>query len=497
VKLTRALSRECGWISRSCAGGLAILLGGCALMRQDTPPLAVQPASQIALARDIGLARDGWPQAHWWGLYGDPQLDGLVDIALKQAPTMVVARARVDAARAQAKLVDASTGLLVELMATLNRESVSENGFLGPFAHTNPALGTTGPWYTAGTAGLGAEYSVDLWGKDRSRVDAALGLSNARAAEAAHTELLVSSQVVHVYYDIQAQHAAIRLLEQARDIELEAVAAHRARAQRGLEARTRGEIALAHQLELDRQIAAAQSRIRKLREALRALVGAGSDDLPDIAAKPLPATAGRLPASLGYELLARRPDLQAMRWTVQASLSQVDVAKAAFYPSFDIRAFVGFDALHLDDLLHRSSRQLNLIPGLTLPLFDSGRLNANLASARSQSNLLIAQYNEAIVNAVREVAHASIELEGLQREMALQDGKLASAEFAFGSADAQYRRGLVDSVAAKQAKLPVLLEQGKVLTLRTGEIHAQAALITALGGGYGPDAADAVASTVR
>ena len=73
----------------------------------------------------------------------------------------------------------------------------------------------------------------------------------------------------------------------------------------------------------------------------------------------------------------------------------MEAAKAAFYPSFDIKAFFGFDALHLGDLLDKSSHQFNLIPGVTLPLFDGGRLNANLRTARTASNTLVEQYNQA------------------------------------------------------------------------------------------------------
>ena len=86
---------------------------------------------------------------------------------------------------------------------------------------------------------------------------------------------------------------------------------------------------------------------------------------------------------------------------------------------------------------------------------------------------------------------------GLQRQMALQDSQIAAVESAAGSAEAYYRRGLLDSASARQARLPVLLEQGKALALLTGEIHAQVALVTALGGGYGPEAAAAVAGTAR
>lgn len=463
---------------------LLLSLSGCALMRKDTVPLAKLPVEQIRLADDIKLAKDGWPQAQWWRRYQDAQLDALVTKGLRDAPALAVVRTRVETSQALAKLTKANHGLLVGFTASLDRQSVSENGFLAAYSHDVPALGATGPWYTGGTVGLGAEYSVDLWGKNRAQTEAALGVHNARQAEAAQTELLLSSQIVHAYYDMQTLFAQETLLHQARDIEDEAVTAHLAKAERGLEARTQGEIALAHRLEVDRQITAVQARIRLMREMLRTLVGAGPDDLPVIVAVPLPGTSGQLPASLGYELLARRPDLQAMRWYVQASFDQVEVAKAAFYPSLDIRAFLGVDALHLDDLFRKSSQQLNLIPGLSLPIFDSGRLNANLAAARSQSNVMIAEYNQSVLNAVREVAQASIELEGLNQQADQQNGKLKAVTFAHDSAQAHFERGMIDKVSATEKKLPVLIEQELAVELRSRQIHAEVALTTFLGGGY-------------
>ncbi|TRV99519.1 multidrug resistance transporter, partial [Klebsiella pneumoniae] len=71
---------------------------------------------------------------------------------------------------------------------------------------------------------------------------------------------------------------------------------------------------------------------------------------------------------LSFELLARRPDLQALRGYVTASLSQVDAAKAAFYPHFDIKAFWGYNALSVGDLFKSSFQQINLLPGLYLPI---------------------------------------------------------------------------------------------------------------------------------
>jgi len=217
-------------------GILALVSTGCALMRKDTAPLPQIPAQQIRLAEGLKLARDGWPEAQWWRRYRDPQLDALMAQALKDAPMMAVARQRVEASRSYASLVDASSGLLIGLTGSMDRQEVSANGYLGPFYHNIPSAGFTGPWYTEGTVGLQAGYDFDFWGKDKARVEAALGLKQARQAEAAQAELVLTSRVAQMYFGMQAIYTTLDLLDQTRTIEAEMVQAHQARAERGLEA---------------------------------------------------------------------------------------------------------------------------------------------------------------------------------------------------------------------------------------------------------------------
>ena len=108
-------------------------------------------------------------------------------------------------------------------------------------------------------------------------------------------------------------------------------------------------------------------------------------------------------------------------------MSQVDAAKAAFYPHFDIKAFWGYNALSVGDLFKSSFQQINILPGLYLPLFDGGRLNANLKSTRTASNILIKQYNQAVLDAVRDVAISSSQLNDLNQQAALQQQKVTAA----------------------------------------------------------------------
>jgi multidrug efflux system outer membrane protein len=287
-----------------------------------------------------------------------------------------------------------------------------------------------------------------------------------------------------VYFDLQLLNEKEGLLREMHAVRVRIAEAHQARADHGLEPVSATQLAQIQMLELDKQLAAAASQRHILRESLRFLIGADATGLRELAPVELQERQPALPSSLGFELLAHRPDLQALRWYVQSSMDQISAAKAAFYPSFDIRAFAGFDSLHTNELLHRSSRQLNLIPGMSLPLFDSGRLNAGLAATRSQSNALIAQYNEAVLQAVREVAQRSIDLDGLRQRSDLQTQKVHAAEFVARSAEACHQRGLIDSAISGESSLPWLAERTFALELHGACLHAEVALIATLGGGY-------------
>ncbi|WP_394365005.1 TolC family protein [Paraburkholderia kirstenboschensis] len=312
-------------------------------------------------------------------------------------------------------------------------------------------------------------------------------MSNARLAEASAVELEISTDVATLYYGIQTTYHLIDLLNESGEVATFAVQAHEAYAARGLEALTLPEEAQARQLAIERQIVSAQGQIKQLRESMRALLGAGSDDLPAIEPVALPRSHAALPATLAYELLARRPDLQAMRWYVEASFDRIDAAKAAFYPSFDIKAFFGFNALHLADLFTHASQQINLIPGLYLPIFDGGRLNSNLSGAREGSNLLIEQYNQAVLNAVRDVAQTGSRLQTFDAETELQKRRIESVAFARDSVEAHYRRGLASRLAALEARQPVIAEQIALLTLRGQMLGQEITLTKTLGGGYRAD----------
>ncbi|EAA7245793.1 multidrug resistance transporter [Salmonella enterica] len=478
--MTRHLSRV---LLCSILGG-ATLLSGCALVRKDTAAHQQLKPEQIKLADDIHLASSGWPQAQWWKQFNDPQLDALIQRTLSGSHTLAEAKLREEKAQSQADLLEGASRLQVAALGMVNRQRASANGFLGPYALDAPRLGMDGPYYTEGTVGLLARFDFDLWGVHRSAVDAAIGAKNATLAETAAVELALSAGVAQLYYSIQADYQMLDLLQQTRDVIDYAVKAHQSKVAHGLEAKVPYHGARAQVLAVDKQIAAVKGQIKETRESLRALVGAGADSLAEIKPVSLPQVQTGLPSSLSYELLARRPDLQAMRWYVQASLSQVESARAMFYPSFDIKAFFGLDSIHIDQLFKGSSRQFNVIPGLSLPLFDGGRLNANLESTRASSNMIIERYNQSVLNAVRDVAIDGTRLQTLNDERELQAQRVEASRFTLNAAQAAYQRGLGSRLQATEANLPVLAEEMSLLMLDTQRVMQNIQLIKSLGGGY-------------
>ncbi|WP_176061355.1 efflux transporter outer membrane subunit [Paraburkholderia sp. BCC1876] len=472
------------YFARWIVPSIVPLLASCAIIHHDRPPAAMITPQQVRIDDGIRLPSEAWPSAHWWTQYGDPQLNTLIELSLAHAPTLVIAEEHVSQARAQVELTRAATDLQISAHAEIDQQHVSDHGFLSAYADHNPPIGAYGPWYTSGLVGLDGHYDIDIWGKQRDQVRAALGEQNAQREEAAQAELEVAAGVAELYFTIQTAYASLDLLQQLRATRAFDYDAHAARSGRGLEALTPSNEAHAQLLAIDQQIESTREQIVHAREALRALSGAGPDNLPAIVPVPLPTPSVSLPASLSYELLARRPDLQAMRWLIEASLDRIDAAKAAFYPSFDIAAFFGLDALRLRDLFTHSAQQINIIPGLTLPIFDGGRLNANLHGARTVSNTLIEQYDQAVLNAVRDVAQSGSAIEDIDHRMQLQRERIGALSFASDSAKASYQTGLSDQVSAMDANAPVIEARLALVKLSGDELQTAIGLTMALGGGY-------------
>jgi multidrug efflux system outer membrane protein len=454
---------------------LAVLCG-CAAVPPDRDVLPQRDLASAELASDIKLASEGWPEAAWWTQYGDEQLDALVKQALQNSPTLQVAATRIGAARSAVAAYRADAGLNVSLNASVNRQRFSSNGlYAGSYG---------GNYYNEQTVAVQADYNFDWWGRNRARVASAVGEVNASRADYAMAEQSLAAEVAQSYFTLQSGWARMDNYERFDRVLQDLLNDRTRRVQRGLTNIDQQYDVEALLAFLRQEKAALAAQIKGEREALRALLGADASALADLRPRPVHPIAHGLPSRLGMELLARRPDLQAARWRVQASLSRIEASQAAFYPDINLSGSVGLDAVKAGDLLKYSSRTLFVGPTLSLPLFDSNRLGASLDAARSERNELIADYNRGVIQAVRDVARAGVAVQGVEAQISQQVATLQATEALLKSAQSRFKRGLADRGTVLTSEMGVLLQVDTGLQLQGAQLNAEVALVKALGGGY-------------
>jgi multidrug efflux system outer membrane protein len=465
---------------------MALALAGCAAIAPDTHPLAKRDIASAELSSNIKLAHEGWPEAQWWTAYHDEQLNAIIKQALASGPSLEVAAAHIGTARSSLSRSLADLGLETSLYANANRQRYSGTGlFPAPIG---------GAYYTEETLRLDLRYNFDWWGKNRAQVAAAVGELNAGRATYAEAEQALAAYITQSYFRLQGAWARLANTEQLAATQTALVQDQAKRVARGL---TTADDQRAADMELSlirKQQMQLESDIEHEREALRALAGADNTALADLKPVTLSPTPHALPARLGIELLARRPDLQAARWKLEASLSRIDAAKAAFYPDVNLTGSIGLDTVKVENLLQAASRTLYVGPTLSLPLFDSKRLDAQLDGARTARNERIAEYNQTIIEAVRDVAQGGAQLQGIEQQITQQTAATASARAQVASAQARMDHGLANNASVLNARLALLKQQDADLYLQQIQLLAEVALTNALGGGYHEEAPLATAS---
>ncbi|HSD37230.1 MAG TPA: efflux transporter outer membrane subunit [Rhodocyclaceae bacterium] len=455
---------------------VCVLAAGCAQIPEDRDALPQRDAASAQLAGDIKLAREGWPAAQWWTRFDDPQLNALMQRALQDGPSLQVAAARIASARAALQLDGANNGNDIAFKGAANRQRYSSNGlFPAPIG---------GAYFSDFNAQLVATHEFDWWGKRRAQFAASLSEVSARRAEYAQAEQTLAAAVAQSYFNLHAGWARLDNLQQMRAAQSALVVERQKLIVNGLATSDEQRKAEGDLNALKRETVVIETQIAREREALRALVGADGKELADIAPRPVSVENAALPATLGIELLARRPDLQAARARVEAALSRIEVSKAAFYPDVSLTGAVGLDSLSLDKLMQYTSRTPFIGATLTLPLFNSATLQAQLGIVRDQRNELIADYNQSVINAIRDVAQAGAGLQGVEREQAEQAIATRLSQDNLRSTQARFEHGLTDTSTLRNAQLAVFEQHDQGLQLKARALLGEISLIKALGGGY-------------
>lgn len=442
------------------------------------PGLIAPDALAMAASLDSG-ANAAFPTDHWWQAMGDAQLAALIDEGLANSPTVAAAAAaRVAAAQAQAMQAGGATGPSFGADASAGGQVMSQNqGF-------PPGL-IPGTLRSTGRLATTFAFDLDLWGRNRAALRAAVSESTAAAVDAQQARLQLSTAIAAHYAQLGGQVAQVAAASDARDIASATARLTQQRVSAGLDNAGASAMAATRLAEADSALLAARQDEVVTRHALAALLGAGPDRGLSIMPTTVPVvTTTALPANLPMDLIGRRPDLVSARLRTEAAAARIGVARADFYPSINLSAVAGLQSIGLADLISGQSFFTNFGPALHLPLFARQGPQGRYREARAHYDQSVADYNQTLLTALREVADAISAQRATQARLAAAHTGLAAAGEARRIAALRYREGLSNQIVLLSADQSLVNARRAVAALEAQSLVDNITLIRALGGGF-------------
>lgn len=455
---------------------MALLLGGCV----STPPTAPQVTQTPVQALGLGSQAAPAIAQDWWTALGDPQLDGLIAKALAANPGLQGALARIRAAQAELSGAHARSYPQITIDAQEQRELLSNAyGYL-------PVYG--GSWRWLGDAQAHIAWSLDFWGKQSALIGQARDTAQAASLDAAAARLAVAGLFVQTYVSLGLAWQNLEIARQTVAERQTILDLTQSRVASGLENEAALEQARALLAMANIDVRRAEAGRDMAVHAIAALAGEGAGAYGGIARPAMLNQAALTPPDvLPADLLARRPDILAARARIGAASKGREAAHADFYPDINLVAAIGFQALGLSNLFTADALTMGVGPAIHLPLFDAGRIRARYAGATAELDAAVADYNGAVVGAVRQAADALTQVASLSDQRVEQQKALDSAGRALKLAEERYRLGLSGQIPMLTAESTLLTARQQMAALEAEAISQRVTLILALGGGFAAD----------
>jgi NodT family efflux transporter outer membrane factor (OMF) lipoprotein len=473
---------------------MLVLLTGCCL---DHPRAVVIDFPDAVLQKEAEDYPVGYLPNKWWTLFEDEQLSEFIETAFQNNPSLQEAHARVAEAAYAAKMVRSELFPQINWGGDILREKLSETGLI-PFNQNSTQTGANAPLPTpAGNNGIPVyftqyeteftlQYDFDIWGKRRNAYLSALGTVKARLADDAFTRLELGIAIAKTYFQLQIDYRREEIAKSVVDTQVQLLELTKnlvhGNLNNGLTIATlEGGIADAR-----RALIKIQADIAVAEHQLRAYLAGSFDETilkEKIAGRSLPAVP--MPSDLPLHLLANRPDIRAQLWVIESAGKQIEVAKAGYYPDFNITALFGFQTIHLHKLFeYPKSAFWNFDPAFTLPIFDGGLLDANLGSSEVNYDIAIYQYNQLILNATKEVLDGLVLLRNSEEQLGQVEAKLASQEKYHDLTQGRFKNHLDSKLDVLQSEELLLAVKNQEAAAILNKLLALLSLIKALGGGY-------------
>ena len=461
---------------------LAMSLAGCANYSGLTTEGVSLDAKSLKAGQSLGgvtLSPAAWPKSDWWKSLGDPQLDGLIREALHDSPDMQIASARAHQASAAAYAADAARMPTLDASGSVSRSRLSRS---------QDPRGQGDNYSTLRSLTGNFNYTFDLWGGQHDTWEAALGQARAAEIDRQAAQLTLAADVARAYSDLGQAHIVHDLADEDLKRTRQMLELSQKRLSSGIDSQYQYQQTESLEASSEASLIDAEKNLQSAKIALAVLLGKGPDRGNEIARpKVLQASAVALPSVLPAELLGRRPDLVAARWRVEAASKSIDAGKTNFYPNLNLSAVAGTQALLGDAMFGSASRFFNIAPTVSLPIFDGGRLRADLDARDADYDLAVAQYNKSLVTALGDVSDTISQLRDIGRQIAAQQHATDIAQDSYDTVVQRYGSGIGNYLDVLSIEQQLLQAQRQLATLNAQQIDLSIQLMQALGGGFQTD----------
>jgi NodT family efflux transporter outer membrane factor (OMF) lipoprotein len=455
-----------------------LMLSACAIGPDYQRPPVAEPAQY--------KQAEGWRQATpsdslargaWWELYGDQQLNGLVDKL--NGANQTVAQSEAQYRQAQA-LVSSARGAFfpsVNLSAGKTRSSQGTGSSSSSLSSTNSGIRDT---YNTQ---LGVSWEADVWGKLRRGLEADKASAEASFADLAAMRLSQQSELVQNYLQLRVIDQQKRLLQATVENYQRSLTMTENQYRAGIsgkdavaQAQTQLKSTQADMVDLIWQRA-------QFENAIAVLIGLPPAEFNLAETQTIPALP-QVPLSLPSQLLERRPDVASAERSVIAANANIGVAKAAYYPDLTLSMSGGYSSSTYSDLISLPNRFWSVGPKLAMTLFDGGQRSAEVDRTEAVYDQTVAKYRQTVLDGFREVENYLVQLKVLEDEAVVRQQALDSARESLRLTLNQYKAGLIAYLDVVVVQATALSNERSVLTLQQSRLIASVNLIAALGGGW-------------
>ncbi len=460
-------------LQSGCVVAVSLWLSAC--MPAHAPvdlAIPAPPRYEALHARTTQALTKEWPQ-----LFGSKELEGLINLALRDNPDIGAALARID--QAQALTQQAESLLLPTVNGSFDAGQSMAPGTLKrrepPFNATRSKQFSTG---------ASASYLLDIWGRYRSLYNAQQAEAQASLYDHQSVMLATASAVTNSYFVILSAQDRIALGRE-----------NIATAQRILDAiRGRLSVGTASALDVAQQesvLAAQKALIPQLqqqasqtRNQLAVLLGRPPEGFTLTAKSLNGLKVPMVQAGLPSDLLRQRPDLARAEAQVLAASANVEASRAAFLPSFSLTASGGLESMTLKTLLNPHAAANSLLAGVSQPLFDGGNLKAQYQGETAREAETLAISRKTVLTALSDVENALVAVEQSRRQEVLQQEVVTASRRATMISEERLKAGTIDIVTLLAVQQSLFQAQENLLSSRLQRLQASLSLIEALGGGF-------------